>query len=179
MIIITTDVYTLCRTVENASLRGAYQDLQRRLSASELANARLEAELEVALHTAESKEQAAMERLSRAAADTDDLRTRLGVSEDEVRVLQGERLTLEELVKTKCSELERVLGESREAEARLLQDVVVKDGKVEKMHGVILELTEQVRGKEERISHLLRDLQEEKESSRKQAKQLESSEQRM
>ena len=165
--------------MEKASLRGAYQDLQRRLSASELANARLEAELEVARHTAEGKEQAAMERLSQAAAAADELRTRLGMSEDEVRVLQGQRLTLEELVKTKCSELERVLGESREAEARLLQDVMVKDSKVEKMHGVIAELTVQVREKEERISHLLRDLQDEKESSRKQAEKLESSEQRM
>ena len=43
----------------------------------------------------------------------DELRARLGVSEDEVRVLQGQRLTLEELVKTKCSELERVLGEKQ------------------------------------------------------------------
>ena len=56
---------------------------------------------------------------------------------------------------------------------------MVKDSKVEKMHGVIAELTEQVREKEERISHLLRDLQNEKESSRKQAEKLESSEQRM
>ena len=109
----------------------------------------------------------------------DELRAKLGVSEDEVMVLQGQRLTLEELVKTKCSELERVLGESREAEARLLQDVAVKDSKVEKMHGVIAELTEQVREEEERISHLLRGLQNEKESSRKQAEKLESSEQRM
>ena len=56
---------------------------------------------------------------------------------------------------------------------------MVKDSKVEKMHGVIAELTEQVREKEERICHLLRDLQNEKESSRKQAEKLESSEQRM
>ena len=68
----------------------------------------------------------------------DELRAKLGVSEDEVRY-----------------------------------------SKVEKMHGVIAELTVQVREKEERISHLLRDLQDEKESSRKQAEKLESSEQRM
>ena len=174
-----TDVYALYRTVENASLRDAYRDLQRRLSASELINARLEAELEVVRHTAESKEQKAVESLSQAEAVLEELRERLSVSEKEVKGLQGQQLTLEQLAKTTSSELERVLGESKKAEEKLVQDVALKDSEVEKMHTVIAELTEQARQKEERISHLLQRIQDEKEISKKQAETLRATEQRM
>lgn len=172
-------MHALYRTVENASLKDAYRDLQRRLSESEMINARLEAELEVVRHTAESKEQKAIESLSRAEGASEELREKLSVSEEEVRVLQGQRLTLEQLVKTTSSELERVLEESKRAEAKLVQDVALKDSEVEKIHTMIAELTEQARQKEERISHLLQRIQDEKQISKKQAETLRATEQRM
>lgn len=145
------------------SLRDAYRDLRRRLSESEMVGARLEVEVELARYTAESKEQEAKERLCESAAAVEELRERLGASEEEVKELQSQRLSLEQLVKEQASELERVLGESQKAEATLMQDLTMKDSEVEKMHAKIAELSEQTRKKEERISHLLKDMQDEKE----------------
>ena len=96
----------------------AYRDLQRRLSVSEMSNTRLEAELEVVRHTADSTEQKMAQKLSQAVAASEELKERLGVREEEVRVLQGQKSTLEQLVQSKGSELERVLGEFERAEAR-------------------------------------------------------------